>query len=121
VPIGLRELDLEPRISWTSRRDNPHFLVLGDSVRKDQLPARLDGGLAGRTTAWQTRFVLADYRRGLFDAVGEEYLGAIATEQDSVAAYLAQVAAKLKQRIRHSGLPHSSCANGAGGPARIST
>ncbi|WP_028933478.1 type VII secretion protein EccC [Pseudonocardia spinosispora] len=104
VPIGLREVDLEPDVVDLAV-DNPHFLVLGDSGSgKTNFLRTWMAGLARRTTAWQTRFVLVDYRRGLFDAVGEEYLGAVATDPDSVAGYVAQVAAKMKERIPPPGV-----------------
>ena len=104
VPIGLRELDLEPAV-LDLMTDSPHFLVLGDSGSgKTNFLRSWMRGLARRTTVGQTRFVVVDYRRGLFDAVSENYLGAVAADPDSAAGYLGQVVAKLKERVPPPGI-----------------
>ncbi|MEV0473638.1 type VII secretion protein EccCa [Streptomyces prunicolor] len=99
VPIGIGELDLAP-VGLDLCAGDPHFMVLGDgeSGRTSFLRMWMRG-LAERQSSWDVRFLVVDYRRGLMDAVPEEYLGAQAGDADTAAAYAAQLADKLKERL----------------------
>ncbi|MFF4652824.1 type VII secretion protein EccCa [Streptomyces sp. NPDC001380] len=98
VPVGLRELDLLPaRLDLEA--DDPHFVVFGDSGSgKTQFLRSWMRAMSRRRSEWDIRFVVLDYRRGLVDAVPEEYLGARAGDPDSAAAYVGQMADKLRER-----------------------
>ncbi|MEU4657747.1 type VII secretion protein EccCa [Streptomyces sp. NPDC023723] len=98
VPVGIRESDLRP-VTLDLEGDAPHFLVYGDSGSgKTAFLRSWMRGMVARRSAWDLRFVVVDYRRGLLGAVPEDYLGAVAGDPDSAAEYVGQVVAKLKER-----------------------
>ena len=99
VPIGIRESDLLPA-ALDLESDGPHFLVHGDSGSgKTSFLRSWMRGMTARRSAWDLRFVVVDYRRGLMGAVPEDYLGAAAADPDSAAVYVEQILAKLKERM----------------------
>ncbi|MEU2288326.1 type VII secretion protein EccCa [Streptomyces sp. NPDC013178] len=99
VPVGIRETDLRP-VSIDLETDGPHFLVQGDSGSgKTAFLRSWMRGMTARRSSWDVRFIVVDYRRGLMGAVPEDYLGAMAGDPDTAAAYLEQVTQKLKERM----------------------
>ncbi|MFB7504391.1 MULTISPECIES: type VII secretion protein EccCa [Streptomyces] len=99
VPIGIREFDLGPA-TLDLESHGPHFLVFGDSgAGKTTFLRSWMRGMAERRSAWDVRFIVVDYRRGLFGAVPEDYIGAQAGDADVAAAYVEQVVDKLKERM----------------------
>lgn len=61
-----------------------------------------------RRSAWDARFIVIDYRRGLLGAVPEDYVGAVAGDPDAAAVYVAQVVEKLKERMPPPASPRAS-------------
>ncbi|MEV6994319.1 type VII secretion protein EccCa [Streptomyces sp. NPDC093228] len=99
VPIGMRESDLMPE-TLDLEADGPHFLIFGDSGSgKTTFLRSWMRGVARRRSAWDVRFVVIDYRRGLLGAVPDDYLGAVAGDPDTAATYVEQVVTKLKERM----------------------
>jgi len=99
VPIGLRESDLAP-VGLDLSGGDPHVLVLGDSGSgKSSLLRTWMRGMTERASEWQIRFMLVDYRRSLLGTVPDPYIGAMASDADMTAAYVEQLAGKLKERL----------------------
>jgi len=104
VPIGLAQADLAP-VHLELTRDDPHFLVLGDSGSgKSAFLRTWMTGLAAQRTAWEVRFIVVDYRGTLLGIVAPEYLGAYAGDAAAASEYVSQVAAKLAERLPPAGL-----------------
>ncbi|SEG90509.1 DNA segregation ATPase FtsK/SpoIIIE, S-DNA-T family, partial [Actinacidiphila yanglinensis] len=104
VPIGIREFDLRPA-TLDLETDGPHFLVHGDpGSGKTAFLRSWMRAMARRRSAWDVRFIVVDYRRGLLGAVPEDYLGAMAGDPATAAAYLEQVVEKLKERMPPLGI-----------------
>ncbi|HXA57681.1 MAG TPA: type VII secretion protein EccCa, partial [Streptosporangiaceae bacterium] len=104
VPIGLAQSDLRP-VGLNLAQGQPHFLVFGDSGAGKTLFLRAwMRGLARRHTPWDIRFIVVDYRRSLLDVVPDPYVGAYAGDPDLAAAFVKQVADKLKERMPPAGL-----------------
>ncbi|PSM42995.1 ATP-binding protein [Streptomyces dioscori] len=104
VPVGLRETDLGPA-AVNLETDGPHFLVLGDAGSgKTEFLRMWMRGMVRRRSSWDVRFIVIDYRRGLLEAVPEEYLGAQAGESQAATAYLEQFAEKLRERMPPPGI-----------------
>ncbi|MEU6341907.1 type VII secretion protein EccCa [Streptomyces sp. NPDC046977] len=104
VPIGLRESDLQPAL-LDLETDGPHFLVYGDSGSgKTAFLRSWMRATAKRRSAWDVRFIVVDYRRGLLGAVPDDYVGAAAGDPDTAAVYVEQVVEKLKERMPPPGI-----------------
>lgn len=104
VPIGIGEFDLAPAV-LDLETDGPHFLVYGDSGSgKTSFLRSWMRQMAARRSAWDVRFIVVDYRRGLLGAVPDDYLGAMAGDSATAAAYIEQVVAKLKERMPPPGI-----------------
>ncbi|WP_327365081.1 type VII secretion protein EccCa [Streptomyces sp. NBC_01217] len=104
VPIGIREFDLAPA-ALDLDADGPHFLVYGDSGSgKTSFLRSWMRAVTKRRSAWDARFIVIDYRRGLLGAVPEDYVGAVAGDPDAAAVYVAQVVEKLKERMPPPGI-----------------
>src|SRR5690606_15872047 len=104
VPIGIRDFDLSPAV-LDLEANGPHFLVYGDpGSGKTTFLASWMRSMARRRSAWDVRFIVVDYRRGLLGAVDEDYVGASAGDPASAASYLQQVAEKLKVRVPPAGI-----------------
>lgn len=107
VPIGIRDFDLSPAV-LDLETGGPHFLVYGDpGSGKTTFLKSWMRAMARRRSAWDVRFIVVDYRRGLLGAVDEDYVGASAGDPDSATAYLQQVAEKLKERVPPPGITPS--------------
>ncbi|MGI5255460.1 type VII secretion protein EccCa [Actinacidiphila glaucinigra] len=99
VPIGISEFDLSPA-TLDLDADGPHFLVYGDAGSgKTSFLRSWMRAMAARRSAWDLRFIVVDYRRGLLGVVPEDYVGAMAGDADSAAVYMEQVVDKLKERM----------------------
>lgn len=99
VPIGVGEADLRPVFVDLTDTD-PHFLVYGDSGSgKTEFLRTWMTGLMARRSAFEVRFIVVDYRRGLLGVVPEDYLGAYAGDAITAAAYAKAVAEKLAERM----------------------
>ncbi|WP_329042850.1 type VII secretion protein EccCa [Streptomyces sp. NBC_00178] len=104
VPIGIRDFDLKPAVLDLAA-DGPHFLVYGDSGSgKTSFLRSWMRAMTRQHSAWDLRFIVVDYRRGLLGAVPEDYVGAVAGDPDSSTAYLQQVVEKLKERMPPAGI-----------------
>jgi S-DNA-T family DNA segregation ATPase FtsK/SpoIIIE len=99
VPIGLRELDLAP-VGLDLCADEPHFLVFGDSGSgKTSFLRAWMRGLVERQSAYDVRFIVVDYRRGLLGVVPDPYIGGQAGDVEYASAYVDQLVEKLKERL----------------------
>ncbi|EPD91127.1 type VII secretion protein EccCa [Streptomyces sp. HPH0547] len=99
VPIGIREADLRP-VGLDMTRGQSHFVVFGDSGSgKTAFLRQWMRGLAARHTAREVRFMVVDYRRGLLDAVPEEYIGAQGGDADLVGRQAAVLLDTLRKRM----------------------
>jgi S-DNA-T family DNA segregation ATPase FtsK/SpoIIIE len=104
VPIGLAEHDLSP-VGLDLVGNDPHFLIYGDAGSgKSSLLRTWLTGLTERTSPYDLRVVLFDYRHALMDAVPEEHLGAYAGDAGTAQVYVQQVVEKLKERIPPPGI-----------------
>ncbi|MFF4243529.1 type VII secretion protein EccCa [Streptomyces sp. NPDC001822] len=104
VPIGISDFDLRPA-TLDLGADGPHFLVYGDSGSgKTTFLRSWMRAMSRRHSAWDLRFIVVDYRRGLLGAVPEDYVGAVAGDPDASATYLEQVVEKLKERMPPAGI-----------------
>ncbi|MEU7841636.1 type VII secretion protein EccCa [Micromonospora sp. NPDC049114] len=104
VPIGLAEHDLSP-VGLDLLGGDPHFLIYGDAGSgKSSLLRTWLTGLTERTSPYDMRVVLFDYRHGLMDVVPEEHLGAYAGDAGTAQVYVQQVVEKLKERVPPPGI-----------------
>lgn len=104
VPIAVAEDDLKP-VYLDLAGEDPHFLVYGDAGSgKSTFLRTFLGGLTARQSAWDVRVVLFDFRHSLLDVVPQEHLGAYAGDATTAAAYIQQVADKLKERLPPPGV-----------------
>jgi DNA segregation ATPase FtsK/SpoIIIE, S-DNA-T family len=104
VPIGIAEPAMDT-VSLDLSGDDPHFLVYGDAGSgKSTLLRTFLTGLAERTSPYDVRVVLFDYRHSLLDVVPEEHLGAYAGDSNSAQVYVQQVAEKLQERMPPPGI-----------------
>ncbi|MFE1852200.1 type VII secretion protein EccCa [Streptomyces sp. NPDC059489] len=99
VPVGIAEYDLRPVYVDLTDTD-PHLLVFGDSgAGKTEFLRTWMAGMMARHSAYEIRFVLIDYRRGLLGVVPEDYLGAYAGDAGTATAYATALADKLRERL----------------------
>ncbi|MFF2618374.1 type VII secretion protein EccCa [Kitasatospora sp. NPDC058046] len=104
VPIGVGERDLAP-VGLAMGPGDPHFLVFGDAGSgKSAFLRTWMAATAARSTAWESRFMVIDYRRSLLDAVPEDYIGAYAGDAAAAEAYVDQLVAKLAERMPPPGI-----------------
>jgi DNA segregation ATPase FtsK/SpoIIIE, S-DNA-T family len=96
--VGVDERDLAP-VAIDLARDQPHFLVFGDTgAGKSQfLRTWMRAAISGRTSA-EIRFLLVDYRRGLLGVLPDDFVGAYAGDQHAAEVYAAQLAERLAER-----------------------
>ena len=99
VPIGLGESDLAP-VHLDLTRDDPHFLVFGDSGSgKSAFLRTWMTGLVERYSSWDVRIVVIDYRKSQLGQVPREHLGAYAGDPVTARDVCGQLAAKLTERL----------------------
>jgi DNA segregation ATPase FtsK/SpoIIIE, S-DNA-T family len=99
VPIGMSESDLAP-VHLDLTRENPHFLVFGDSGSgKSAFLRTWITGLVERNTAWEVRIIVIDYRKSLLGLVPGGHLGAYAGDPVTARDICGQLAARLAERL----------------------
>ena len=92
VPLGVRESDLS--VAHNHMHTTPHLLIFGaPKSGKTTIAHAVAPAICARNSPEQVRFMLADYRSGLLDAVPESHLlaaGAVnrnhATLEESIKA-----------------------------------
>lgn len=106
IPIGLRETDLS--VAYARMYTNPHLLIFGAAKSgKTRIAHSIARAICARNSPDQVRFMLADYRSGLLDAVPDSHLlaaGAINRNSASLDESIKALAANLKKRLPPSDL-----------------
>ncbi len=101
VPIGVRETDLS--VAYARMYTNPHILIFGNSKSgKTRTAHAIARAICSRNSPQQVRFMLADYRSGLLDAVPDSHLlsaGAINRNSSSLDESIKALAENLKKRL----------------------
>ncbi|WP_033343344.1 type VII secretion protein EccC [Catenuloplanes japonicus] len=98
VPIGLAEQDLQPvRLDFDA---DPHLIVFGDTESgKTGLLRLICQGIAARYPEEQAAILVADYRRGLLEAVGGRHLLAYAGTEPALTAAITDVVTAMRARL----------------------
>ncbi|WP_135451377.1 type VII secretion protein EccCb [Mycobacterium sp. DL99] len=101
VPLGLRESDLA--VAYNQMNMTPHLLIFGaPKSGKTTIAHAVAKAICSRNSPDQVRFMLADYRSGLLDAVPESHLlaaGAINRNSASLEEAIKALATNLKKRL----------------------
>ncbi|MFJ8622593.1 type VII secretion protein EccCa [Kitasatospora sp. NPDC093550] len=98
VPIGLEDTEVSPL--WHDFEENPHLLVVGDSESgKTNLMRLMINAITTAYTPAEARIMLVDYRRGLYDAVPEEYRLGYAVAVDKLRQIVDGASRAMKNRI----------------------
>ncbi len=101
VPLGVRESDLS--VAYNNMHVTPHLLIFGASKSgKTRIAHAVAEAICARNNPDQVRFMLADYRSGLLDAVPESHLldaGAINRNSASLEDAIKALAVNLRRRL----------------------
>lgn len=101
VPLGIRESDLS--VAYSPMHTSPHVLVFGAAKSgKTRIAHAISSAICARNSPQQVRFMLADYRSGLLDAVPQSHLlnaGAVNRNSASLEESIKALAIVLKQRL----------------------
>ena len=101
IPVGLRETDLS--VAHAHMYSNPHLLIFGAAKSgKTTIAHAISRAICARNSPEQVRFMLADYRSGLLDAVPDTHLldaGAINRNSATLDEAIKALAANLKKRL----------------------
>ncbi|SPM39685.1 type VII secretion protein EccCb [Mycobacterium numidiamassiliense] len=101
IPIGLRETDLS--VTYANMYSTPHLLIFGAAKSgKTTIAHAVARAICARNSPDQVRFMLADYRSGLLDAVPDSHLlaaGAINRNAPSLDESIKALAANLTKRL----------------------
>lgn len=101
VPIGIRESDLS--VAYSPMHTSPHLIVFGaPKSGKTTIAHAVASAICARNSPQQVRFMLADYRSGLLDAVPQSHLlaaGAVNRNHTSLEESIKALAANLKKRL----------------------
>lgn len=101
VPLGLRESDLA--VAYNHMNMTPHLLIFGaPKSGKTTIAHAVAKAICSRNSPDQVRFMLADYRSGLLDAVPDTHLlaaGAINRNSASLEESIKALAVNLKKRL----------------------
>ncbi|KJX75914.1 type VII secretion protein EccCb [Mycobacterium lepromatosis] len=101
IPIGVRETDLS--VAYTHMSSNPHLLIFGNSKSgKTRTAHAIARAICARNSPQQVRFMLADYRSSLLDAVPDSHLldaGAINRNSASLDEAIRALTTNLKKRL----------------------
>ncbi len=101
IPIGLRETDLS--VTYANMYSTPHLLIFGAAKSgKTTIAHAISRAICARNSPDQVRFMLADYRSGLLDAVPDSHLlaaGAINRNAPSLDESIKALATNLAKRL----------------------
>jgi type VII secretion protein EccCb len=101
VPLGVRESDLT--VAYNSMHMTPHQLIFGaPKSGKTRIAHALAEAICARNDPSQVRFMLADYRSGLLDAVPESHLmdaSAVNRNNASLQEAIKALAIALQRRL----------------------
>ncbi|WP_245734254.1 type VII secretion protein EccCa [Lentzea jiangxiensis] len=98
LALGLDDQRLEPL--WHDFEDNPNLVVVGDvETGKTNLLRLVIDGITARYSPQEARIITVDYRRGLYDAVPQEYQLGYAVSADSVREMIDGVARAIHTRL----------------------
>jgi type VII secretion protein EccCb len=101
IPVGVRESDLS--VAYAPMFTSPHLLIFGAAKSgKTTIAHAIARAICARNSPQQVRFMLADYRSGLLDAVPDSHLlaaGAINRNSQSLDESIKALAGNLKKRL----------------------
>ena len=101
VPIGIRESDLS--VAYSPMHTSPHMLVFGaPKSGKTRVAHAVASAICARNSPQQVRFMLADYRSGLLDAVPQSHLldaGAVNRNTATLEESIKALAINLRKRL----------------------
>lgn len=101
IPIGVRETDLS--VAYTYMYTTPHLLIFGaPKSGKTRITHAIARAICARNSPQQVRFMLADYRSGLLDAVPDSHLldaGAINRNSTTLDESIKALAVNLQKRL----------------------
>ena len=101
VPLGIRESDLT--VAYNHMHMTPHLLIFGaPKSGKTRIAHAVAQAICARNSPSQVRFMLADYRSGLLDAVPESHLlaaGAVNRNNTTLEEAIKALAVNLKKRL----------------------
>ncbi len=101
IPLGLRESDLS--VATVDLQSTPHFLIFGAAKSgKTSIAHAVARSICARNSPNQVRFMLADYRSGLLDAVPPSHLldaGAINRNSTALDESIKALAGNLTKRL----------------------
>ncbi|MFC8277578.1 type VII secretion protein EccCa [Streptomyces sp. NPDC057271] len=98
VSLGLEEKALEP--AWHDFEQHPHLIAFGEpETGKSNLIKVIAQSLIQRYTPDEARFIIADPRRNLFDAVPKEHQLSYAVAVNAMETTIKEVAESLTKRI----------------------
>jgi type VII secretion protein EccCb len=101
VPIGVRESDLT--VAYNNMQLTPHLLIFGAAKSgKTRIAHAVAQAICARNSPAQVRFMLADYRSGLLDAVPDSHLldaGAINRNSATLEESISALATNLRKRL----------------------
>ncbi|KAE9709342.1 type VII secretion protein EccCb, partial [Escherichia coli] len=101
VPLGVRESDLS--VAYSVMHSSPHLLIFGaPKSGKTRIAHAVASAICARNSPEQVRFMLADYRSGLLDAVPQSHLldaAAVNRNNASLEEAIKALAAALQKRL----------------------
>ena len=101
VPLGVRESDLS--VAYNPMHTTPHLLIFGaPKSGKTRIAHAVAQAICARNSPTQVRFMLADYRSGLLDAVPESHLldaGAVNRNNATLEEAIKALAINLQKRL----------------------
>ena len=101
IPLGLRESDLT--VATVDMQSSPHLLIFGAAKSgKTSIAHAVARSICARNSPRQVRFMLADYRSGLLDAVPPSHLldaGAINRNSTALDESIKALAVNLTKRL----------------------
>ncbi|QVI28397.1 type VII secretion protein EccCb [Mycolicibacterium neoaurum] len=101
IPVGIRESDLS--VAYNNMQITPHLLIFGaPKSGKTTIAHAVAQAICARNSPQQVRFMLADYRSGLLDAVPQSHLldaGAVNRNSATLEESIKALAVNLKKRL----------------------
>lgn len=101
IPLGVRESDLS--VAYNQMQMTPHLLIFGaPKSGKTTIAHAVAQAICQRNSPQQVRFMLADYRSALLDAVPQSHLldaGAVNRNHTSLEAAIKALATNLQKRL----------------------